>query len=53
MTVSVKVRNDRYTVCNSCPNFNSVIKSCSKCRCIMSVKTWMRKARCPENRWEK
>jgi len=49
---SQKVRKERMDICNLCQHFISLTKQCSKCGCIMPLKTKLANASCPLNKWE-
>jgi len=48
-----EVAAERYEICKKCPFLISATKQCSKCGCIMHVKTRLAKAECPEGKWNK
>lgn len=41
----------RYSICNSCPDFNQTVKTCNLCGCFMVAKTKIKSSTCPANRW--
>lgn len=54
--VSKEIREERYSICKSCPHFIEDSKRCSECGCFMETKTWIGanpKYLCPKNKWPK
>lgn len=49
--VSKDIRDARYDVCNGCERLFKPTKSCKECGCFMAMKTWLKDARCPLNKW--
>ena len=49
--VESEVSNQRYAICQSCDNFNSLTTICKECHCFMIVKTKLQAATCPINKW--
>ena len=45
------VSQERYSICNSCPELVKLTKQCKKCGCFMSVKTRLKNASCPIGKW--
>ena len=43
--------SERFGICTSCPKFNSQTNHCTVCGCLMTIKTFIPIARCPENKW--
>lgn len=41
----------RLSICNQCPWFNKKMQQCRKCGCFMSLKTTLKKAKCPVGNW--
>jgi hypothetical protein len=41
----------RYEICNFCPEFVSITKTCKKCGCFMALKTKLKNATCPLGKW--
>lgn len=41
----------RLEVCKQCPYFNSYLKTCRKCGCILMIKTMFKSAKCPIGKW--
>tara|TARA_R110000868_G_scaffold52811_6_gene166359 strand:- start:273 stop:509 length:237 start_codon:yes stop_codon:yes gene_type:complete len=44
-------RTERITLCRSCEFFATSVQTCSKCFCIMPIKTMWADAECPEGKW--
>lgn len=51
--LSEEERNVRYDICKSCEHFVSLTNQCTKCGCIMAVKTYLPLAECPVGKWNK
>jgi hypothetical protein len=49
--VSDEVRNARYSICKSCPEFLVLTTQCKQCGCVMKIKSGMEKATCPIGKW--
>jgi hypothetical protein len=41
----------RYSICDFCPEFISLTKTCKKCGCFMAAKTRLKNATCPLGKW--
>lgn len=41
----------RLSICQTCPFFSKAGNRCKKCGCFMSLKTTLRKAKCPVGNW--
>lgn len=41
----------RYSICNSCPELIKLTKQCKKCGCFMAAKTKLENATCPLGKW--
>lgn len=46
-----KIRDQRYEICKSCPELFKPTRTCKKCGCFMAMKTWLKDAKCPINKW--
>jgi hypothetical protein len=46
-----EVREERLSICRSCPFFIKHTEQCKKCLCIMPQKTKLADAFCPEHKW--
>ena len=52
--VSKVIREERYSVCKTCPFFLADTKRCSECGCFMEAKTWINgdpDTLCPKQLW--
>jgi hypothetical protein len=49
--VEAELKAKRMAICNACPFFMSVTQQCSKCGCVMPLKTKLAEAFCPEGKW--
>jgi hypothetical protein len=43
----------RVKVCESCDKYLERAKICAVCKCFIPVKSRLRYAKCPEDKWEK
>ena len=41
----------RHNTCKSCNKYRKMLDQCSICGCIMTLKTKLTNATCPEGRW--
>jgi hypothetical protein len=41
----------RLAICNECPFFKKNIAKCTKCGCYMKLKSTLRQAKCPIDKW--
>ena len=41
----------RLSICEQCPFFRTVSRTCRKCGCFMDLKTTLAQAKCPDDRW--
>ena len=41
----------RLEICNSCEWFNKRLQKCRQCGCFMHLKTTLRQASCPKDKW--
>lgn len=44
-------RNRRYEICLGCDKLFKPTRTCKECGCFMSLKTWLKGAACPINKW--
>jgi len=51
--VSDEQRAERYSICQTCPNFVQLTTTCTKCGCFMAAKTYLSSAECPVGKWGK
>lgn len=42
---------DRLKICNSCEFLNKRLMKCRQCGCFMKLKTTLREAKCPLEKW--
>lgn len=46
------IRNKRLDICKGCDSLFKATNTCKECGCFMSLKTWLKKASCPLDKWE-
>jgi RNA polymerase-binding transcription factor DksA len=46
-----EVRDERYAICKECPRLISITRTCKECGCFMALKTWLKDASCPLDKW--
>lgn len=49
--VDKKNRDSRYNTCLGCEKLFKPTKSCKECGCFMALKTWLKDASCPLQKW--
>ena len=49
--VEESLANNRFSICQSCPELVKLTKQCKKCGCFMALKTKIAKAECPLHKW--
>ena len=42
---------ERLAICNQCPWLDKRLMKCRKCGCFMKLKTTLKKASCPLDKW--
>ncbi len=42
---------DRLEICNSCEFLNKRLMKCKQCGCFMKLKSTLREAKCPLDKW--
>lgn len=42
---------ERLDICRSCPYFVAKLEKCTRCGCLMRLKTKLKNAHCPINKW--
>lgn len=47
----MSIADSRFAICQECPFFINLTKQCSKCGCMMTLKTKLESATCPERKW--
>lgn len=45
------IRDHRLDICRGCVRFFKLAHSCKECGCFMPMKTWLKGAECPLNKW--
>ena len=48
---SIEVANERFSICQACPELIKLTSQCKKCGCFMPAKTKLLHATCPANKW--
>lgn len=46
-----ELANNRFSICQSCPELLPVVNQCKKCGCFMELKTKLNLAKCPMGKW--
>jgi hypothetical protein len=46
-----ELAEQRFSVCQGCPEFFKLSSQCKKCGCFMNVKTKLEMAKCPLGKW--
>ena len=41
----------RFEICVQCSNFDFISDKCRMCGCVMTLKTFIPLAKCPDNKW--
>ena len=47
----IPLSQKRYDICQSCEYFFKPSKQCRVCFCFMNIKTKLKNAKCPKNKW--
>lgn len=47
-----EVKQERLSICKSCPELIKVTTQCKKCGCFMDLKTGLPHASCPLGKWD-
>ena len=47
------IRDERYAICKECPKLIKITRTCTACGCFMAMKTWLKDAECPIDKWGK
>ena len=45
------IRDKRLNICKGCEQLFKPTRTCRECGCFMSLKTWLKDATCPLNKW--
>jgi hypothetical protein len=51
LVASTGLVSERITICKACPWFVSKGQRCSKCGCVVPLKAYFSKEKCPVGRW--
>jgi hypothetical protein len=51
LVASADLVSERMNICNACPWFVSKGQRCAKCGCVVPLKTYFTKEKCPVGRW--
>lgn len=46
-----EVSSVRFNICKACPELIKMTKQCKKCGCFMAIKTKIKLASCPIEKW--
>lgn len=46
-----EIKQKRLEICKKCEHFIKLTHQCSKCGCLMDLKTKLRNASCPIDKW--
>ncbi len=46
-----QLKKERMDMCRACDQFKPTTQQCRKCGCFMQLKTKMKDAHCPINKW--
>jgi hypothetical protein len=46
-----ELAEQRYSICNECPELIKLTKQCKKCGCFMLAKTKLQLSTCPLGKW--
>jgi recombinational DNA repair protein RecR len=49
--VNKEEAQQRLDICKSCQDFESFLKMCKICNCIMPIKTTLSRVKCPKDKW--
>ena len=49
--VDTSISESRMSVCIDCDRYISLTKQCKECGCVMPLKTKLKNATCPLNKW--
>jgi hypothetical protein len=52
-TVPKEVQQERFSICQACPELIKLTHQCKKCGCFMKLKTTLKIAACPIGKWGK
>ena len=43
---------ERMKICEQCPSFQSTLKLCKECGCLMAIKVLFKGTSCPLGKWK-
>lgn len=46
-----EIRGGRLDICLGCERLFKPTRTCKECGCFMSLKTWLKEAHCPLDKW--
>lgn len=46
-----EIKNSRMDICKSCDRLFKPTRQCKECGCFMALKTWLKNATCPLDKW--
>ena len=49
--VSEEIAEKRFNICKGCPELIKLTHQCKKCGCLMNLKTKLKDATCPIEKW--
>ena len=49
--VDEEISTKRFDICKSCPKLIKLTSQCKECGCFMSIKTTLKHAACPLEKW--
>lgn len=47
-----EIRDARLATCKECPRLFYPTRTCRECGCFMGLKSWLKDATCPLDKWE-
>ncbi len=53
MNILPEYAAERLKICGSCDDYNSTIKTCKVCGCLMPAKVLIKQGKCPVDKWTK
>jgi len=45
------IRDTRFDICKGCYRLFKPTRTCKECGCFMAMKTWLKQATCPLDKW--
>jgi hypothetical protein len=49
--VDKEISTKRFDICKSCPKLIKLTNQCKECGCFMNIKTTLKQAACPLEKW--